>query len=157
MAEEACRPATPADLPRLAELAEQAVEEHRGQKGGEVWARTEGRVAPFQPRLATELASELHLVVVGTLDGYPLGYAVARLDTLADGGRLGVLTDLYAEPVGREVGVGEVMMDVVLDWCRGQGCFGVDSLALPGDRSTKNFFERAGLVARAIVVHRRLS
>ena len=35
-----------------------------------------------------------------------------------------------------------------------QGCFGVDSLALPGDRHTKNFFESFGLVARAIVVHR---
>ena len=39
----------------------------------------------------------------------------------------------------------------------GQGCFGVDSLALPGDRHTKNFFESFGLVARAIIVHRSLS
>ena len=38
-----------------------------------------------------------------------------------------------------------------------QGCFGVDSLALPGDRHTKNFFESFGLVARAIIVHRSLS
>jgi hypothetical protein len=32
----------------------------------------------------------------------------------------------------------------------------VDSLALPGDRHTKNFFEAFGLVARAIVVHKTL-
>jgi hypothetical protein len=32
----------------------------------------------------------------------------------------------------------------------------MDSLALPGDRATKNFFESFGLKARAIVVHRSL-
>jgi hypothetical protein len=47
-------------------------------------------------------------------------------------------------------------MDHVVAWCRAAGCFGIDSLALPGDRSTKNFFESFGLVARAIVVHRSL-
>jgi hypothetical protein len=47
-------------------------------------------------------------------------------------------------------------MDAVLAWCRECGCFGVDSLALPGNRETKNFFESFGLVARAIVVHRNL-
>jgi hypothetical protein len=54
------------------------------------------------------------------------------------------------------VGVGEAVMDHLVAWCRAQGCFGVDSLALPGDRQTKNFFESFGLVARAIVVHRPL-
>ena len=36
------------------------------------------------------------------------------------------------------------------------GAVGIDSLALPGDRETKNFFETFGLKARAIVVHRSL-
>ena len=48
------------------------------------------------------------------------------------------------------------MMEALVAWCRAQGCFGVDSIALPGDRHTKNFFESFGLVARAIVVHRSL-
>ena len=47
-------------------------------------------------------------------------------------------------------------MDDLVAWCRDRGCVGVDSLALPGDRATKNFFESFGLVARAIVVHRPL-
>ena len=41
-------------------------------------------------------------------------------------------------------------------WAKRWGCIGVDSLALPGDRDTKNFFETHGLVARAITVHRTL-
>ena len=95
-------------------------------------------------------------MLVGTVDDVVMGYGVARIEVLADGGRLGVVTDLYTEPGRRELGIGEAMMDALVDWCREQGCFGVDSLALPGDRHTKNFFESFGLVARAIVVHRSL-
>ena len=73
-----------------------------------------------------------------------------------DGGVLGVLDDIYVEPEAREVGVGEALMDAVEAWCRGRGCIGIDSLALPGNRETKNFFETLRSVARAIVVHRSL-
>ena len=154
--EEASRPATDTDLLRLAELAEVAVAELRGGRGGEVWARQAARRAPFEPQLQAQLADPSHHVLVGTVDDLVMGYAVVRTDVLADGGRLGVVTDLYTDPGARELGVGEVMMDALIAWSREQGCFGVDSLALPGDRHTKNFFESFGRVARAIVVHRSL-
>ena len=48
------------------------------------------------------------------------------------------------------------MIEKLLDWARQHKCEGVDSIALPGNRQTKNFFETHGLVARAITVHRRL-
>ncbi len=156
-AEEGCRPATVADLPRLAELAELAVAELRAGRGGEVWARHAAREAPFEDGLAQDLAAPDHHVLVGTVDGTIMGYGVAAVEPLRDGGRLGVVTDLYTEPGARELGIGEITMQALLDWCAAQGCFGVDSLALPGDRHTKNFFESFGLVARAIIVHRRLS
>jgi GNAT superfamily N-acetyltransferase len=155
-AEEGCRPATDADLPRLAELAEQAVGELRGGRGGEVWARHAARRAPFEPQLTQELRDGDHHVVVGTVDGTVMGYGVAAVERLRDGGLLGVVTDLYTEPGARELGIGEITMRTLVEWCTERGCFGVDSLALPGDRHTKNFFESFGLVARAIVVHRRL-
>lgn len=154
--EEGCREAVAADLPRLVQLAEAAVEELRQGRGGAVWARHGARQAPVGPGLAQALDDPGHQVVVGTLDGEVHGYGVALVEELHDGGRLGVVTDLYTEPAGRELGVGELMMQSLLDWCTAQGCFGVDSLALPGDRHTKNFFESFGLVARAIVVHRSL-
>jgi GNAT superfamily N-acetyltransferase len=156
MAEEAWRAATVDDLPRLDQLVAQAITEQIGQKGGEVWSRTAARRPPFGPRLEHELAAPDHHLLVGTLDGTILGYGAAHIDDLADGGRLGVVTDLYVEPAGREVGIGEAIMDGLVAWCTDEGCFGVDSLALPGDRHTKNFFETFGLVARAIVVHRTL-
>jgi GNAT superfamily N-acetyltransferase len=156
-ATEGCRPATADDLERLAELAAAAVLELRSGRGGEVWSRAEARRPPYAERFGEELASSDHRVLVGTLDGTVLGYGVARLERLRDGGLLGVVTDLYVEPAARAVGIGELTMEELVEWCRDQGCFGVDSLALPGDRHTKNFFESFGLVARAIVVHRSLS
>lgn len=156
-AEEGCRRATDADIPRVAELAEAAVLDLRAGRGGEVWARQAARRPPFTAQLVEELRSAVHLVLVGTLDDAIMAYGVARVDELSDGGRLGVVTDLYTEPGCRELGIGELTMQQLVDWCAAEGCFGVDSLALPGDRHTKNFFESFGLVARAIVVHRPLS
>jgi GNAT superfamily N-acetyltransferase len=155
-AEEEARTAVAADLPRVAELAEAAVEELRAGRGGAVWARQAARRPPFLSDLERQLAAPDHVVVVGTVDGVIMGYGVGRHEVLADGGRLGVVTDLYTDVGCRELGIGEAMMGSLIDWCATVGCFGVDSLALPGDRHTKNFFESFGLVARAIVVHRPL-
>jgi GNAT superfamily N-acetyltransferase len=155
-AEEGCRPATEADLPRLSELAAAAVEELQAGRGGVVWARHAARRPPFEDELARQLHADDHHVLVGTVDGIAMGYGVARVEELRDHSLLGVVTDLYTEPGCRELGIGEVTMQALMDWCAEQGCFGVDSLALPGDRHTKNFFESFGLVARAIIVHRTL-
>jgi len=156
-AEEGCRVATDADLPRLVELARDAIGELREGRGGAVWSRHTARQEPLIDDVTRQVQAVDHRVLVGTIDGTVMGYGVARVDVLTDGGRLGVVTDLYTEPGCRELGIGEVTMQALVDWCGAQGCFGVDSLALPGDRHTKNFFESFGLVARAIVVHRRLS
>jgi GNAT superfamily N-acetyltransferase len=150
------RTAAADDLPAIASLVADAAAEKAEQKGGAIWYRRERPSAPAEARLASALASPDDEVAVGTLDGTVLGYATARIERLADGGLLGVLDELYVEPGARELGLGEALMDHVLAWCRDRGCFGIDSLALPGDRSTKNFFESFGLVARAIVVHRPL-
>jgi GNAT superfamily N-acetyltransferase len=155
--EEGARTAAEADIPDVVALAGAATEEKLHQKGGTLWARREGRPAPHEPGLRSALNSPDHEVAVGTLDGVVVGYGVARVERLRDGGLLGVIEDIYVDAGARAVGVGETVMNHLIDWCVGQGCFGVDSLALPGDRNTKNFFESFGLVARAIVVHRPLS
>lgn len=123
-------------------------------RGGDVWARTASHAEPVDEVLRQAVADHDHHVVVGTVDDAIVGYGIARFNVLRDGGRLGVIGDLYVEPDFRGVGVGEAMMGLLVDWCEDQGCFGVDSVALPGNRETKNFFETFGLVARALVVHR---
>ena len=153
---EATRVATDEDVRVLVELAGAAIGEKRGQKGGELWARRERRGDPLDASFAEAIAADDQTVLLGTLDGVVVGFGAAHRETLPDGGLLGVVDEVYVDPGAREVGLGELLMEALVDWCRDQGCFGVDSLALPGDRATKNFFESFGLVARAIVVHRPL-
>ena len=153
---EAARLASSDDLPRLVELTRAAIEELRPTKGGELWARREDRAEPVERSLAADLVDDGTLVLAGTIDDAVVGYAVATTETLTDGSVLARVTDLYAEPAAREVGVGEALLDAVIAWAAERRCVGVDSLVLPGNRETKNFFESFGLVARAIVVHRPL-
>lgn len=151
------RPATAADLPALASLATAAVEELTPHRGGAVWRRQLARPLPPDTSLQVDLDDPATHVVVGTIDGTPVGYGVLRVDEMRDGSRLGIISDLFTLEGAREVGVGEDVMGALIAWAGEQGCFGVDSLALPGDRETKNFFESFGLVARAIVVHRPIA
>ena len=154
---EAARTATADDLPRIAELADIALDELSATKGGAVWLRREARPRPVAESLAQAIEDDAQHVVVGTIDDAIVGYGVARLERLHDRGLLGIVDDIYVEPEARGVAVGEAIMDDLLAWSKAQGCFGVDSLALPGNRDTKNFFERYGLVARAIIVHKPLT
>jgi hypothetical protein len=48
------------------------------------------------------------------------------------------------------------MADDLVAFCVARGCAGIDALALPGHRTTKNFFEGSGFTARALVMHRAL-
>ena len=150
------RPARPEDLDVLTDLATLAIEELTPNRGGAVWRRHLARPVPPRDSLAADIAAPDTEVIVGTIDDEPVGYSVVRAETLDDGTTLGVISDLFTLPGAREVAVGETMMDRIIEWCRARGCFGVDSIALPGDRHTKNFFESFGLVARAIIVHRDL-
>ena len=93
---------------------------------------------------------------VGDLDGATVGFAAARLVELSDDTSLAEIDALYVLPEARGVGLGEALMDEVLAWAAGAGAAAVDAVALPGDRVTKNFFERYGMTARALQVHRRL-
>ena len=97
-------------------LAEQAVAELTGNKGGAVWARRGARPAPYIDSLRADLEAADHCVAVGEVVGAVVGYAVVRAESLRDGGVLGVLDDIYVEPEAREVGVGEALMDAVEAW-----------------------------------------
>lgn len=159
MIDEGARPAVVADLEVLAALYEVAAAEKREQRGGDLWLRHRGRSAPYADSFADDLDDAAHpgdarpLVVVGTLDDVVVGFGTVGVDALDDDRRLAVIHDLFVLPEARALGVGEAMIGLLLDHSRTAGCMGIDSVAMPGDRNTKNFFETFGLVARAIVVH----
>ena len=95
-----------------------------------------------------------HVALIAELSGVPAGFALLRAESAGDG-LVGVIVELFVSPWARELGVGEHLMDATVSWARDRGCDGIDAVALPGDRATKNFFESHGLVARAILVHRK--
>ena len=153
---EAARPATADDVTALVALATAARDEVAGLRGGDIWRVKEARQDPLEPALAAAVADAGAQVVVGTVDGVVVGYATTTVESLADGRTLAVLSDLYVDPEARSVGIGEAMMELVLQWCRERGCTGIDSIALPGARDTKNFFEESGFTARALTMHHKL-
>ncbi len=154
--DEGARRADAGDLEDVCELAVQAVAELTPRRGGSIWSRLEGRRKPLLRSLHDDLEGSVSHLVVGTIDGVIVGYGCVRLVELHDGSHLGRISDIYVTPQARGVGVGEAVMGLLIDWALERGCIGVDSLALPGDRHTKNFFETFGLVARSITVHRSL-
>lgn len=140
----------------LVAIARATLAEMGDQRGGELFTRREARSEPFEDDLQAALEDPGRYLVTGTFDDVPFGYGLVRKERLRDGGALAVLEDFVVDPEARGVGIGEAIMDLVLAWSIEQGCIGIDAMALPGDRHTKNFFESFGLKARALVVHRDL-
>jgi ribosomal protein S18 acetylase RimI-like enzyme len=153
---EGSRPATPDDLPRIVELARLLRHELIPMKGGALWSSREALAEPLDAAYAKLLDRDDAFVVVGTVDETVIGFAVVTLERLRTGETLGVISDLFVEPDARAVGVGESMVDELVAFCAARGCIGIDTLALPGHRAAKNFFEESGFTARAIVMHRLL-
>jgi GNAT superfamily N-acetyltransferase len=152
---EGARPATMADLPRLVQLWHAARAELGALRGGDLLHAQSGRSHPVAASFAAELDDPTRGLWTGTIDATVVGYAAGRVDALRDGTCVGAITDLYVEPETRAVGVGEAMMDQLLSWFAERGCLGVDAMALPGHRATKNFFEESGFTARLLVMHHR--
>src|SRR5438132_6941001 len=92
---EAARPATDADLSELAELAELALDELRPMRGGDVFTAGRGSELPVAEQLALAVKDPEQLLLVGTIDESVVGYARARVQTLPDGRRLGVVDDQF--------------------------------------------------------------
>jgi ribosomal protein S18 acetylase RimI-like enzyme len=154
---EGSRPATVDDLPRIVELARLLRDELVPMKGGSLWSNREALAEPLDHAYTQLLDRDDALVVVGTVDETVVGFGVVTLEALRSSETLGVISDLFVEPDARAVGVGESMADALVSFCVSRGCAGIDTLALPGHRAAKNFFEESGFTARAIVMHRSLA
>ncbi len=90
-------------------------------------------------------------VLVGCIDSVVMGYLIARkLDQLA------TIEQVFVTHDARNLGVGDALVSATLSWARDQNLTALDALALPGDRETKNLYERSGLVARLITVTKKL-
>lgn len=151
------RPAARLDVDELTRLEE----EHRvalaaGVRGGDEWLRDHGLFGTDGWLRA--LSDTASVVLVSGVDGVTLGLATAHLATAGPGSsaRVAVVDLVYVTEGARELGLGEEMVRELVEWAGQSGASSIEAEALPGDRLTKNLFERVGLVARLITVSRAL-
>lgn len=89
---------------------------------------------------------ELSLVAV--IAGEVVGSLLARRTSPQEW----MVTSIYTVPEARGVGVADAMMDRFRAHASAAGATRLLSRALPGDRETKNLFERHGFTARMLVL-----
>jgi GNAT superfamily N-acetyltransferase len=122
------------------------------QRGGNRWLQEPRRRGP-QWAIAVEDGHEPPTTVfVGLIDDVIVGYLV--LERPEPG--LAVVEQVYVTPGAREVGIGDELLAAAVEHARRTGASLIEGEALPGDRDTKNLFERARITARLITVSKRL-
>ena len=121
-----------------------------------MWPLADGLAEPVSEALTRALEDESTMLVIGEIDDYPFGFLLARVEGLlpqAGGEEICSIRLVFVEPEAREVAVGEMMRDLVLEEMRSRGISKFDAHVLPGHRLVKNFFEAGGFSARSIVMH----
>ncbi len=121
-----------------------------------LWPLADGLAEPAATALEEILADDQSVLLVGEIDGYPLGFLWARVESLlpqAEGEDVGVIRLIFTDPEARGVGVGDAMITQALVELRSRGLRYFDARVSPGHRHAKNFFESNGFSARLIVMH----
>jgi len=144
---EVVRQAEPADAAQLAELEATARHQLIDQRGGAALLAEQPAVADW----SAAIEDHSRWVAVAELDGFVVGYL-----ELAVTGEIAVVRQVYVQPEARQLGFGDGLLEAALDEARRHGCSALEGFALPGDRETKNLYERARITARKIIVSTRL-
>lgn len=133
------RPADPNDGDQIAWLESLARAALDGQRGGERWLDT-------HPPHAGAAADGVR-TWVATIDDVVVGYVRVRV-----GDGIVRIADVFVHPEARELGFGDELLGAAVRYGREVGAHLLEGEALPGDRETKNLYERAGIKARLITV-----
>ncbi|MDW3213024.1 MAG: GNAT family N-acetyltransferase [Ilumatobacteraceae bacterium] len=136
------RPAGPHDVSQLAWLEAEARSVLIEQRGGPRWLDTHPARGD-----AWSAAIGADAVFVAHIGDVVVGYLV-----LVTTGPIAVVDDVYVTLQARELGFGDAMLAAAIDRARAAGCELLEGSSLPGDRDTKNLYERAGIKARLITV-----
>ncbi len=145
--DEVVRQAEVADAAQLAELEAAARHHLIDQRGGAALLAEQPAVGNWVPAIE----DNARWIGVAELDGFVVGYL-----ELAVTGDIAVVRQVYVEPEARELGFGDALLDAARQEAQRHGCGALEGFALPGDRDTKNLYERAGITARKIIVSTRL-
>ncbi|MEO6571092.1 MAG: GNAT family N-acetyltransferase [Ilumatobacteraceae bacterium] len=136
------RPASTDDVAQLAWLEQRSRAALVGQRGGDRWLETHPERAS-----AWQAAVVGGGVLVAHIDEVVVGYLVVAVRR-----RTAMVDDVFVLDEARELGFGDALLAAALAHARVAGATLLEGEALPGDRNTKNLYERAGITARLITV-----
>lgn len=120
-----------------------------------LWTDADGLRAPLDDAFMALIDDPDVVVLIGTIDGLPFGFMIARTEELGDGSLIGAIRFVFTQEEARAVGIGSAMRERVIEHFGRLGIDRLDAHVLPGHRLAKNFFEAGGFSARHIVMHRR--
>ncbi len=115
--------------------------------------RSESAEARGAAAFFAEHGSALHhdsgFTIVADVEGIVVGFAAIRVSAV-NAEAVATIERVYVTAPARGVGIGDALIAGVRRVARERGCVRIDAYALPGDRGTKNLYERNGLTARLI-------
>ena len=136
------RVATAADAQSCQQLEQQA-------QGNNAGARGAAALFAEQPiSFIGDGAGGFTLIV--EVDSVVVGFATVQISKVA-GSSVATVVRVFVTARARRVGVGDALINAAKQHARQANCVRIDALSLPGDRDTKNLYERNGLTARLIV------
>ena len=137
------RPALTGDSSSISSLESRCAQESECFRGS---AHLLSAVPLIGHQLSSLLVDANHVVLVVESAGEMCGFAHMEIsDSVA------MVRRVYVDNRARDLGAGATLIDELRDRARSQGCNRIDAYALPGDRLTKNLFERAGMKARLLI------
>ena len=139
---EAVRAMHPDDAVQVAELEHLARAAAEAFRGGPVWLQEHPPVGDWTATADTWVA---------TIDDAVVGFLQLHVR-----GEVAEVQQVFVHPEARELGLGDALLEAAMTHARARGCTAIEAVALPGDRDTKNLYERAGVIARLLVLRREL-
>lgn len=136
------RIANTADRPHCEQLEQQAQDSTAGARGA---------AAFFAEQPISFITDDSNgFTLVAEVDEVVIGLATVRITSVA-GTNIATVVRVFVTARARRVGVGDALINAAKQHARDAHCVRIDALSLPGDRDTKNLYERNGLTARLIV------
>lgn len=137
------RKAVTRDAPAISVLEHQCFQESQSFRGSAHLLSE----APFVgDDLDTVLCDLGRFVLVVESSGEVCGFADMKVSHSA-----AMVQRIFISEEARELGAGATLIEELKNLARALGCTRIDAYALPGDRLTKNLFERAGMKARLLI------
>lgn len=121
------------------------------QRGGPEW------LVEHQGMALWTIEEILNRTLVAEYSGAIVGFLVFQIVDQPGRGLICTIDRVYVEEQAREMGCGDGLLALATEIAVQGRCASIEGNALPGDRETKNLYERASMKARKIITSRDLS